>query len=161
MPYKYHKSCNKPWLGHNVFAVAYSEYTPCFGEAVPHAKIPLPKFHLRNIHHWSSFRFMKHMDGLFYPMIHKLSYLLQLRQIISNQIRAGKIMSPMLKHWSCDSFTLSSWSADQIPEILDSELINTLRPTQNGRHFADNIFKRISLNENFWILNTFSLKYVP
>ena len=34
--------------------------------------------------------------------------------------------------------------------------INTLRPRQNGRHFAD-IFKRIFLNENIKI----SLKFVP
>ena len=29
--------------------------------------------------------------------------------------------------------------------------INTLRPRQNGRHFADDIFKCIFLNENVWI----------
>ena len=28
---------------------------------------------------------------------------------------------------------------------------NTLRPRQNGRHFADDTFKCIFLNENFWI----------
>ena len=38
--------------------------------------------------------------------------------------------------------------------------VNTLRLRQNGHHFAD-IFKWISLNENFWILNRISLKYVP
>ena len=31
---------------------------------------------------------------------------------------------------------------------------------QNGRHFADDMFKRIFLNENIWILNKISLKYV-
>ena len=36
-------------------------------------------------------------------------------------------------------------------------MINTLRPRQNGCHFADNIFKCIFLNENVWI----SLKFVP
>ena len=39
--------------------------------------------------------------------------------------------------------------------------LNTLRPRQNGRHFADDISKHISLNENFWIWNKISLKYVP
>ena len=29
--------------------------------------------------------------------------------------------------------------------------VNTLRPRQNGRHFADDIFKCIFLNENVWI----------
>ena len=39
--------------------------------------------------------------------------------------------------------------------------INTLRPRQNGRHFPDNIFKCIFLNENVWILIKISLKIVP
>ena len=38
---------------------------------------------------------------------------------------------------------------------------NTLKPRQNSRHFADNILKCISLNENFRILDNISLKYVP
>ena len=38
--------------------------------------------------------------------------------------------------------------------------INTLRPIQNGRHFADDIFKCISLNENVWISIEISLKFV-
>ena len=40
-------------------------------------------------------------------------------------------------------------------------LINTLRPRQNGRHFPDDIFKRIFLNENVRILLKISLKFVP
>ena len=39
-------------------------------------------------------------------------------------------------------------------------LINTLRPGQNGRRFADNIFKCIFLNENVWIPIKTSL-FVP
>ena len=39
--------------------------------------------------------------------------------------------------------------------------INTLRPRQNGRHFPDDIFKWIFLNENVWISVKISLKYVP
>ena len=31
----------------------------------------------------------------------------------------------------------------------------------NGRHFPDDIFKYIFLNENVWISTKFSLKYVP
>ena len=38
---------------------------------------------------------------------------------------------------------------------------NTLRPRQDGRHFPENIFKRISLNENVWILTKISLKFDP
>ena len=39
--------------------------------------------------------------------------------------------------------------------------INTLRPRQNGRHFADDTFKRIFLNENVRISIKISLKFVP
>ena len=39
--------------------------------------------------------------------------------------------------------------------------LNTLRPRQNGRHFPDDIFKWISLNENIWISINISLKLVP
>ena len=38
---------------------------------------------------------------------------------------------------------------------------NTLRQRQNGRHFADDFFKCIFLNENFWILHKISMKYIP
>ena len=37
----------------------------------------------------------------------------------------------------------------------------TLRPRQNGRHFADDTFKYIFLNENVWIPIKISLKFVP
>ena len=39
--------------------------------------------------------------------------------------------------------------------------VNTLRPRQNGRHFADNIFNCIFLNENVWMPIKISLKFVP
>ena len=39
--------------------------------------------------------------------------------------------------------------------------LNTLRPRQHGRHFADDTFKRIFLNENVRISIKNSLKFVP
>ena len=39
--------------------------------------------------------------------------------------------------------------------------LNSLRPRQNGRLFADDTFKRIFLNENIRISTKNSLKYVP
>ena len=39
--------------------------------------------------------------------------------------------------------------------------VNTLRLGQNGRHFADDTFKCIFLNENVWIPIKISLKFVP
>ena len=42
-----------------------------------------------------------------------------------------------------------------------AHLLNTLSPRQNGRHFADDIFKWIFLNEKVWISIKISLKFVP
>ena len=39
--------------------------------------------------------------------------------------------------------------------------ISTLRPRQNGRHFANDTFKRIFVNENVRILIEISLTFVP
>ena len=40
-------------------------------------------------------------------------------------------------------------------------LVNTLRPGQNGRHFPDDIFKRIFLNQNGRFPINISLEFVP
>ena len=56
------------------------------------------------------------------------------------------------------------YGADSIYErFLKSPLakLNTLRPRQHGRYFADNIFKYIFLNENARISLKKSLKFVP
>ena len=45
--------------------------------------------------------------------------------------------------------------------MLKNYMVNTLRPSHNRRHFADDIFKCIFLNENVWILIKISLKFVP
>ena len=42
-----------------------------------------------------------------------------------------------------------------------SGLLNTLRPRQNGRHFAGDTFKRIFLKKNVRISVKISLKFVP
>ena len=39
--------------------------------------------------------------------------------------------------------------------------LNTLRPRKNGRHFADNIFTCIFLNENEWIFINILLNFFP
>ena len=44
---------------------------------------------------------------------------------------------------------------------INSHGLNTLRPRQDGRHFPDDIFKWIFLNENAWISINISLKFVP
>ena len=40
-------------------------------------------------------------------------------------------------------------------------IFNTLSPRQHYRHFADDIFKCMFLNENVWISLGISLKFVP
>ena len=45
--------------------------------------------------------------------------------------------------------------------VSPQQNLNTLRPTQNGRHIADDTFKRIFVNENVRILIEISLKFVP
>ena len=45
--------------------------------------------------------------------------------------------------------------------IIRPQCVNTLRPRQDGRHFPDDIFKRIFLNEIIWILIKISLNFVP
>ena len=47
------------------------------------------------------------------------------------------------------------------PFVVVLIVLNTLRPKQNGRHFADDIFSCIFLNENVLIPIKFSLKFVP
>ena len=47
------------------------------------------------------------------------------------------------------------------PKSRDMGKLNTLRPRQNGRHFADDTFNRIFVNENVRIMIKFSLKFFP
>ena len=53
---------------------------------------------------------------------------------------------------------LSFGDVCKTPERLEN--FNLLRPRQNRRHFADEIFKCIFLNENVWISINISLKFV-
>ena len=41
------------------------------------------------------------------------------------------------------------------------EILNTMRPRKNGRHYADDIFKYIFFIEHLWLSIRFSLKFVP
>ena len=57
--------------------------------------------------------------------------------------------------------TRSNIKRHQSPQLTIDPAFNTLRPRQNGRHFVDDVFKCIFLNENMWILLKISLKFVP
>ena len=56
---------------------------------------------------------------------------------------------------------LSSVMKETVDLFQHFTLLNTLRTRQNGRHFADDIFKCIFFNENVWIPIKTSLKFVP
>ena len=65
------------------------------------------------------------------------------------------------KHISCTQETVRfpARRANNADSLFMS-CLNTLRPRQNGRHFPDDIFKWIFLNENVWISINISLKFV-
>ena len=53
------------------------------------------------------------------------------------------------------------WANMYLTPLFKMKIFNPLRPGQNGRHFADDIFKYKFLNENAWISMKISLKFVP
>ena len=68
--------------------------------------------------------------------------------------------------WICITrhiFIKTYWGFNKIfsRPFSNAFAFNSLRPRQNGRHFADDIFKCIFFNENVWIPIKISLKFVP
>ena len=60
---------------------------------------------------------------------------------------------------SCEQAFLARWIW---PFLIWMKMqLNTLRPRQNGRHFADDTFKHIFMNENVRFSINISLKFVP
>ena len=57
-------------------------------------------------------------------------------------------------------FGMVMWRVGDRPSLKPMRF-NTLRPRQDGRHFPDDIFKCIFVNENLWISINISLKIVP
>ena len=45
--------------------------------------------------------------------------------------------------------------------ITRPQLVNSSQPEKNGRHFADDIFRCIFVNEKFGILIKISMNFVP
>ena len=71
--------------------------------------------------------------------------------------------TPILYRDLPDTGSKSNWKSlpDFTGPMTVRLIINTLRPRQHGRHFADDTFKRIFLNENVIISTKISLKFVP
>ena len=66
-----------------------------------------------------------------------------------------------IKQCGCDGVYPIQRKLYGLSTSLHNSLFNTLGPRQNGRHFTDDIFKCISLNEDTWIPFKISLKFVP
>ena len=74
------------------------------------------------------------------------------KAILRPQTRAlGSILWVFVENWPCYTWIFHLVNPD----------INSLRTTQNGRHFPDGIFQCIFLNENVCISLKISLKFVP
>ena len=61
---------------------------------------------------------------------------------------------------ACVKNVYMAWQVTYHFDVMIYMIINTLRPRQNGRHFAIDIFKCIFSNENVWIPIKISLKLV-
>ena len=74
----------------------------------------------------------------------------------------GIISETVLRHAisATQLLSIASGYVMHISPQYFSHGVNTLRPRQNWRYFADDIFKCIFLNENAWISLKISLKFV-
>ena len=73
---------------------------------------------------------------------------------VRNGSFGGDLIAQCLGHCLCVKckYDTETWSG---------QIGNTLRPTQNGCHFADDILKLIFLNGNVWIAIEIGLNFVP
>ena len=80
-----------------------------------------------------------------------------------NFVSASMCFNYSEQHINCCVITAVILSSRFVHNAAANTLfwVNTLRPRQDGRHFPDDIFKWILLNENVWISINISLKFVP
>ena len=69
-----------------------------------------------------------------------------------------ELLIQVIRPWHISHEGFFHWQIDLKPEKMT---FNSMRPRQNRRHFADDIFKPIFLNENIRISIKISLKFVP
>ena len=79
--------------------------------------------------------------------------------LIYLQYHSGSLMNPFGSH-SLKWLTFCYTEIDR-NRYDGGMLLNTLRPRQNGHHFADGTYKRIFLKQNVIISIKISLKFVP
>ena len=97
-----------------------------------------------------------HVYDVHWPEIHDVIYTSRVKQPF-HHVTSGYLSERKAMHWVyvCPRKIEFMGFWDNL------SMFNTLRPRQNGRHFADDIFKWILLNENVWFPIKISLKFVP
>ena len=115
-----------------------------------------------HMRHWLRHRaepLQKHTQEYAFVLIQFLDKeTVQVREILP-RIRQKLIYSTFSIPWLCCQWDGNTRSWDISSN--SANLGNILRPRQNGRHFPDDIFKWIYLNENVWISINISLKFIP
>ena len=66
-----------------------------------------------------------------------------------------------MKDWSLVNTIALAHSAYPIRHMSRNKRLNSSSPGQNGRHFLDDIFNWIFVNEEFCIKIQISLKFIP
>ena len=64
-------------------------------------------------------------------------------------------------HIHCNPLNIGKVHIQGLKLVIAQPIFNTLRPRQNGCHFADDTFNHIFFNENVRISFKISLKFVP
>ena len=65
-------------------------------------------------------------------------------------------------HQATSHYLSQCWLRSLLPyDVTRAQWVKSLRLRQNGRHFLDDIFKCIFLNENVWIVPKISLNFIP
>ena len=81
-------------------------------------------------------------------------------RITTKKTSKPRITGPWCDRWF-PSTEDTNWCGHLGWNCAQHMYLNTLRTRQNGRHFPDDIFKWIFLNENVWIPTDISPKFVP
>ena len=124
-----------------------------------------------------SYRWRLGIDKWFHPTLYLSCDYLFIQGLKSNHVSKRDpmcIYDPNLAHHAAKMISgykirnlnliENAWNHRINKRPLDfsfDSFLNTLRPRQNGRHFSDDSFKCIFLNENVSIAIKISLKFVP
>ena len=100
------------------------------------------------------------LSDLHYKMHNTVIQAFWLNENLKSNLFNHNTPKTLLLRFSCTNDSPSPKLNRTLKQGMDASF-NTMRPRQIGRHFADDIFKWIFLNENVWILIKISLKFAP